>query len=131
MIFFSLADLIQDQRQILLSLMALRNRPLANYRIQELRDAGRKIFLIFDEGFLDICKGFWIEDEEDGIEGILELDEDIFWVFDDDSAVRFQRRFQGRKMRRGKDMANAKLKEKERMRRSPILQEEEKPQSSL
>ena len=43
-----------------------------------------------------------MEDEEDGAEGFLELDEDTFWVFDDDSAAWFQRRFQGIKMRRGK-----------------------------
>ena len=49
----------------------------------------------------DTYEGFWVEDEEDGAEGFLELDEDTFWVFDDDSAAWFQRRFQGRKMRRG------------------------------
>ena len=111
LMFVSLADLTQDQRQVLTSLMARRNRPLAEYRIQELREvylevfcttrtsvenpllapsghAGRKTFLVLDEGYLG--------------EGFLELDEDTFWVFDDDSAAWFQRRFQGRKMRRGK-----------------------------
>ena len=123
--FVSLADLTQDQRQVLTSLMAHRNRPLADYRIQELREvylevfcatrtsvenpllapsgnSGRKTFLVLDEGYLDTYEGFWVEDEEDGAEGFLELDEDTFWVFDDDSAAWFQRRFQGRKMRRGK-----------------------------
>ena len=125
LMFVSLADLTQDQRQVLTSLMAHRNRPLADYRIQELREvylevfcttrtsvenpllassghAGRKTFLVLDEGYLDTYEGFWVEDEEDGAEGFLELDEDTFWVFDDDSAAWFQRRFQGRKMRRGK-----------------------------
>ena len=125
LMFVSLADLTQDQRQVLTSLMAHRNRPVADYRIQELREvylevfcttrtsvenpllapsghAGRKTFLVLDEGYLDTYEGFWVEDEEDGAEGFLELDEDTFWVFDDDSAAWFQRRFQGRKMRRGK-----------------------------
>ena len=42
--------------------------------------AGRKTFLVLDEGYLDTYKGFWVEDEEDGAEGFLELDEDTFWV---------------------------------------------------
>ena len=133
--FVSLADLAQDQRQVLTSLMAHRNRPLADYRIQELREvylevfcttrtsvenpllapsghAGRKTFLVLDEGYLDTYEGFWVEDEEDGAEGFLELDEDTFWVFDDDSAAWFQRRFQGRKMRRGKGGGKRKGKRK-------------------
>ena len=51
-----------------------------------------------DEGYLDTYEGFWEEDEEDGAEGFLELDENTFWKFDDDSAAWFQRRFQGRKI---------------------------------
>ena len=135
LMFVSLADLTQDQRQVLTSLMAHRNRPLADYRIQELREvylevfcttrtsvenpllapsghAGRKTFLVRDEGYLDTYEGFWVEDEEDGAEGFLELDEDTFWVFDDDSAAWFQRRFQGRKMRRGKGGGKRKAKGK-------------------
>ena len=38
LMFVSLADLTQDQREVLTSLMARRNRPLADYRIQELRE---------------------------------------------------------------------------------------------
>ena len=135
LMFVSLADLTQDQRQVLTSLMAHRNRPLADYRIQELREvylevfcttrtsvenpllapsghAGRKTFLVLDEGYLDTYEGFWVEDKEDGAEGFLELDEDTFWVFDDDSAAWFQRRFQGRKMRRGKGGSKRKGKGK-------------------
>ena len=135
LMFVSLADLTQDQRQVLTSLMAHRNRPLADYRIQELREvylevfcttrtsvenpllapsghAGRKTFLVLNEGYLDTYEGFWVEDEEDGAEGFLELDEDTFWVFDDDSAAWFQRRFQGRKMRRGKGGSKRKGKGK-------------------
>ena len=53
--------------------------------------AGSQFFII-DEGYLD---------EDDGAEGFLELDEGGFWVYDDDSAAWFQRRFQGRRMKRG------------------------------
>ena len=78
--------------------------------------AGRKSFLVLDEGYLDNSAGFWVEDDEapdeDGAEGFLELDEDTFWVFDDDSAAWFQRRFQGRKMRRGKGGGKGKGKGK-------------------
>ena len=38
LMFVSLADLTQDERQVLTSLVAHRNRPLADYRIQELRE---------------------------------------------------------------------------------------------
>ena len=54
-----------------------------------------------DEGFIDDSQGFWVEDEDEGVEGFLELDEDCFWVYDDESAAWFQRRFQGRRMKRG------------------------------
>ena len=124
LMFLSLADLTQDQRQVLTSLVVHRNRPLADYRIEELREvylevfcttrtsvenpllapsgnAGRKSFLIIEEGYLDQHEGFWVEDEDDGAEGFLELDEDAFWVYDDDSEAWFQRRFQGRRMKRG------------------------------
>ena len=38
LIFFSLSDLTQDQRQVLTSLMAHRNHVLADYRLAELRE---------------------------------------------------------------------------------------------
>ena len=104
LMFVSLADLTQDQRQVLTSLMAHRSRPLADYRIEEIREvylevfcttrtsvenpllapsgnAGRKSFLIIEEGYLDQHEGFWVEDEDDGAEGFLELDEDAFWIY--------------------------------------------------
>ena len=122
--FVSLTDLTQDQRQILTSLITHRNRPLADHRIEELREvylevfcttrtsvenplfapsgnAGKKTFFVIDEGYLDNFASFWVEDENDGAEGFLEFDEDTLWVYDDDSAAWFQRRFQGRKIRRG------------------------------
>ena len=73
LIFVSLSDLTQDQRQVLTSLMTHRNRVLADYRLIELREVylevfcttnttvdnpllapsghgGRKTFLVIDEG---------------------------------------------------------------------------------
>ncbi|OLP86655.1 hypothetical protein AK812_SmicGene32209 [Symbiodinium microadriaticum] len=41
----------------------------------------RKTFLVIDEGYLDNQEGYWVEDEEDGTEGLLEADEDSFWVY--------------------------------------------------
>ena len=124
LIFVSLSDLTQDQRQLLTSLMAHRNRVLADYRMNELLEVyleifcttktsvdnpllapsghgGRKTFLVIEEGYLDNQEGYWVEDEEDGAEGFLEADEDTFWVYDEDNYTWFQRRFQGRKMKRG------------------------------
>eukprot|EP00439_Symbiodinium_sp_Y106_P043663 s5564_g5.t1 len=124
LIFVSLSDLTQDQRQVLTSLMAHRNRVLADYRLNELREVyleifcttktsvdnpllapsghgGRKTFLVIDEGYLDNHEGYWVEDEEDGAEGFLEADEDAFWVYDEENYTWFQRRFQGRRMKRG------------------------------
>ena len=44
LIFVSLSDLTQDQRQVLTSLMAHRNRVLADYRLNELREVYLEIF---------------------------------------------------------------------------------------
>ena len=77
--FVSLRDLTQDQRQVLTSLMAHRNRVLADYRLAELREIYLEIFcttktafLVIDEGYLDSHEGYWVEDEEDGTEGFLD-----------------------------------------------------------
>ena len=88
LIFVSLSDLTQDQRQVLTSWMAHRNRVLADYRLNELREVyleifcttknsvnnplltpsghgGRKAFLVIEEGYLDNQGGYWVEDEEE------------------------------------------------------------------
>ena len=102
LIFVSLSHLTQDQRQVLTSLMAHRNRVLADYRLNELREVyleifcttktsvdnplapsghgGSKTFLLIDEGYLDSHEGYWFEDEEDGTEGFLEADEDTGYL---------------------------------------------------
>ena len=125
LIFFSTADLSQDQRQSLTSIMTHRNRTMDQYRVGELRETfiemfctvktavdnpmmnpsgsgGRRAFLVLEEGDLDGSFGYWAEDEEDGAEGFLDALEDVFWIWDDNDYSWFQRRFQGRRTRKGK-----------------------------
>ncbi|CAE7361785.1 unnamed protein product [Symbiodinium sp. CCMP2456] len=80
----SLSNLTQDQRQVLTLLMAHRNRVLADYRLNELREVYLETFLVIDGGYLDNHEGYWVEDEEDGTEGFLEADDDTFWVYDEE-----------------------------------------------
>ena len=63
---------------------------------------GRRAFLVIEEGDLDGSFGYWAEDEEDGAEGFLDALEDVFWIWDDNDYSWFQRRFQGRRTRKGK-----------------------------
>ena len=95
LIFISTADLSQDQRQSLTSIMTHRNRTMDQYRVNELRETfiemfctvktavdnpmmnpagsgGRRAFLVLEEGDLDDSFGYWDEDEEDGAEGFLD-----------------------------------------------------------
>ena len=103
LIFVSLADLTQDQRNTLTSIMTHHGRTLDQYNIQELRDlflemfrttktavdnpmmqpsgmAQRRSFLVLDEGELEGTDGYWAEDDEDGAEGFLDALEDVFCV---------------------------------------------------
>ena len=137
LIFVSLADLSQDQRNTLTSIMTHRGRTLDQYNIQELRDlflemfcttktavdnplmqpsgmAQRRSFLVLDEGELEGTDGYWAEDEEDGAEGFLDALEDVFWVYDDANFTWYQRRFQGKYIRRGKGKGRRKGKGKGR-----------------
>ena len=56
---------------------------------------------MIEGGYLDGSEGYWVEDEDDGAEGFLEADEDAFWIYDKENYSWFQRRFQGRRMKRG------------------------------
>ena len=135
--FVSLADLTQDQRNTLTSIMTHRGRTLDRYNIQELRDlflemfcttktavdnplmqpsgmAQRRSFLVLDEGDLEGTDGYWTEDDEDGAEGFLDALEDVFWVYDDTDYTWYQRRFQGKHIRRGKGKGKRKGKGKGR-----------------
>ena len=101
LIFESLADMTQDQRNTLTSIMTHRGRTLDQYNVQELKDlflemfcatrtavdnpkmqpsrmAQRRSFLVLDEGELDGTTGYWAEDEDDGAEGFLEALDDVF-----------------------------------------------------
>ena len=131
LIFVSLADLTQDQRNTLTSIMTHRGRTLDQYNIQELRDlflemfcttktavdnpmmqpsgmAQRRSFLVLEEGELEGTDGYWAEDDEDGAEGFLDALEDVFWVYDDADYTWYQRRFQGRQTRRDKGKGKRK-----------------------
>ena len=124
LIFVTLADLTQDQRNTLTSIMTHRGRTLEQYNITELRDiflemfcttktsvdnpmiqpsaiGQRRSFLVLEEGELEGTDGYWAEDDEDGAEGFLDALEDVFWVYDDTNYTWYQRRFQGRQPRRG------------------------------
>ena len=137
LIFVSLADLTQDQRNTLTSIMTHRGRTLAEYNVQELRDlflemfcatrtavdnpmmqpsgmAQRRSFLVMEEGEVDGTSGYWAEDEDDGAEGFLEALDDVFWVYDDNEYTWYQRRFQGRSTRRSKGKGKRKGKGKGR-----------------
>ena len=157
LIFVSLADLSQDQRNTLTSIMTHRGRTLDQYNIQELRDlflemfcttktavdnplmqpsgmAQRRSFLVLDEGELEGTDGYWAEDEEDGAEGFLDALEDVFWVYDDANFTWYQRRFQGKYIRRGKGKGKRKGKGKGRggrrffrSRKRPRKRKKERP----
>ena len=137
LIFVSLADLTQDQRNTLTSIMTHRGRTLDQYHVQERRDlfldffcttktavdnpmmqpsgmAQRRSFLVLDEGEREGTDGYWAEGDEDGAEGFLDALEDVVWVYDDADYTWYQRRFQGRQTRRGKGKGRRKGKGKGR-----------------
>ena len=125
LIFVSLADLRQDQRNTLTSIMTHRGRTLDQYHLTELRDlflemlctnktaadnpmvqpsaiGQRRSFLLLEEGETDGTDGLWAEGEEDGAEGLLDALGDVFWTYHDAAFAWYQRRFQDRQTRRGK-----------------------------
>ena len=137
LLMLSLADLSQDQRNTLTSLMTHRGRVLQQYTTTELRTVfiemfcttktsvdnplmqptgagGRRSFLVLDEGELNGTYGYWAEDEEDGTEGFLDALDDVFWVYDEQNFSWLQRRFQGRRARKGKGKGRRKGKGKGR-----------------
>ena len=71
---------------MLTSLMAHRNRVLADYNTAELREVyleipsthgGRKTFLVIEEGHLDGSEGYRVEDEDEGKDGHSQLAEAV------------------------------------------------------
>ena len=145
LIFISTADLSQDQKQSLTSIMTHRNRTMDQYRVGELREVfielfctvktavdnpmmnpsgsgGRRAFLVLDEGELEGNFGYWAEDEEDGAEGFLDALEDVFWIWDDNDYAWFQRRFQGRRTRKRIRKRKKRKRKRKRTTRSKIFQ---------
>ena len=137
LIFVSLADWTQDQRNALTSIMTYRGRTLDQYNVQELRDlfldmfcttktavdnpmmqpsgiGQRRSFFVLEEGELEGTDGYWADDDEDGAEGFLDALEEVFWVYDDADYTWYQRRFQGRQTKRGKGKGKRKGKGKGR-----------------
>ena len=137
LIFVSLADLTQDRRNTLTSIIAHRGRTLDQYNVQELRDlfqemfcttktavdnpmmqpsgiGPRRSFFVLEDGELEGTDGYRAEDDEDAAEGFLDALEDVFWVYDDAGYTWYQRRFQGRQTRRGKGKGRRKGKTKGR-----------------
>ena len=133
LIFVSLSDLTQDQRQVLTSLMAHRNRVLADYRMNELREVYLEIFCttrtsvdnplslpqvtvagkpswLLKRATWTIKRAIWVEDEEDGAEGFLEADEDTFWVYDEDNYTLVSETFSRKKNGSADSKASAKAK---------------------
>ena len=136
LIFISTADLSQDQRQSLTSIMRHRNRTMDQYRVGELRETfiemfctvktavdnpmmnpsgsgGRGAFLVPEEGDPDGSFGYWAEDEEDGAEGFLDALEDVFWIWDDNDYAWFKEDFKEEEQEKEK-AKEEKVKEKEK-----------------
>ena len=126
LLFVSHAELSFDQWMSLTSIMAHRGIDLVGLDAGTLRDifiemfcnprtavdnpllnntghGGRRSFIVIDEGELDGSFGFWTEDEDDGAEGFLDAHEDVFYVYDEQNDLWFQRRFQGRNQEQAKE----------------------------
>ena len=125
LLFVSRAELSFDHRMSLTSIMAHRGIDLVGLDAGTLGDifiemfcnprtavdnpllnntghGGRRSFIVMDEGELDGSFGCWAEDDDDGAEGFLDAHEDIFYIYDEQNDSWFQRRFQGRRSRKGK-----------------------------
>jgi hypothetical protein len=136
-----LADLDEDQRERFASYMSRRGLQIQNYTFEALREAfvelfcaprsslenpmyrasrtGRS-FCVLDQGHLSGDYGYWVEDDETLETGFVPEIDDIFWTFNEDSAMWVQRPFQARKFRRGVPIrVPYERKRKETTRKSP------------
>jgi hypothetical protein len=124
LLMVSLADLTEQQRQTLTSMMAHRSRNLSEYDPREIRElfielfctsktslenpllsTGRndqrpRSFAVIETGWFGESYGHWAIDEDDDVEGFLDEIEDVFWLYDDESQSWFSRKFRGRRMSR-------------------------------
>ena len=128
--FTCLADLNEQQRERLTSMLSIRGIGIQQYTFEicrtsfiELFCAPRssldnpnyrasgssgKSFTILDQGTLENEHGFWAEDDETLEEGFLVETEDIFWVFDEENSLWIAKRFTGRRLTRGKGKGKGK-----------------------
>ena len=125
---------VAELREVLIELFCTVRTAVDNPMMHPSGSGGRRAFLVLDEGELEGNFGYWAEDEEDGAEGFLDALEDVFWIWDDHDYSWFQRRFQGRRTRKGKgkgrkgkgkaeDFSDLGTKEKEREKDKVTLQE--------
>ena len=75
---------------------------------------GRRAVLLLDEGEDDGNFFHWAEDEEHGTEGFLDALGGVFWTWGDHDYSWYQRRFQGRRTRKGKGKRRQDLEPKEK-----------------
>ena len=79
-------------------------RPRSDFR-------GHRSFMVLDEiGELEGTTGYWVEDQETGVEGFVNEFEDEFWVFDDQSSFWQKAGFKGRSFVKGKGKGKSKRK---------------------
>ena len=103
-----------ELRTVFIEMVCATKTSVDNPLMQPTGAGGRRSFLVLDEGELDGTYGYWAEDEEDGTEGFLDALDDVFWVYDEQNFSWFQRRFQGRRARKGKGKGRRKGKGKGR-----------------
>ena len=114
---------VAELREVFIELFCTVKTAVDNPMMNPSGSGGRRAFLVLDEGELEGNFGYWAEDEEDGAEGFLDALEDVFWIWDDNDYSWFQRRFQGRRTRKGKGKGRqgrrsfrSRTKEKEKVR---------------
>lgn len=93
---------VAESRDLFLEMFCTTKTAVDNPMIQPSAIGQRRSFLVLDEGELEGAYGYWAEDDEDGAEGFIEAYDDVFWVYDEGDCSWYQRRFQGRKLRKGK-----------------------------
>ena len=92
---------VMELREVFIELVGTVKTAVDNPMMNPSGSGGRRAFLVLDEGELEGNFGYWAEDE-DGAEGFVDALEDVLWIWDDNDYAWFQRRFQGRRTRKGK-----------------------------
>ena len=128
---FVLADLRENQREVIQQTMFNRNLSFTALTPEDLSDmlrvmlcaprsslenpsyshgsaGGPRSFLAAEYGEIDGHVGQWCLGEASDEQGFLALDEDSFWMYDDSSSCWTQQRFQGRRLYSGKPKGKLK-----------------------